>query len=71
MTIADNPALHRHLDDLAAAGARFLDPATGRDKATPIPSGTGAQVVDHFDPRLLAAQIDALTEPTAQSGPTS
>lgn len=49
------------LDRLAAADMRFLDPRVGHvTRPAPVPSGTGGQVVDDFDPRWVVDAVAAL-----------
>ncbi|WP_219419357.1 flavoprotein [Pseudonocardia nigra] len=53
-----HPAWSGHLDTLAAAGARFVNPITGLvGKPEPVQSGTGPEVVAGFDPAALARVV--------------
>jgi hypothetical protein len=55
-----HPAWSSSLAVLRAAGVRLVDIHTGRLGEVPTKSGTGAEVVERFDPTWLVAQLDAL-----------
>lgn len=58
-----NDRLWRHptwsttLRMLTDAGVRWVDARSGAARPAPVPSGTGARVVDGFDPRWLDAAL--------------
>ncbi|MFG2038136.1 flavoprotein [Dactylosporangium sp. NPDC048998] len=56
-----HPAWPSSLAILHAAGVRLLDIHTGQLGEVPTKSGTGAEVIERFDPAWLVAQLDALT----------
>lgn len=55
-----HPAWSPSLAVLRAAGVRLVDAQTGRLGEVPTKSGTGAEVVERFDPAWVVAQLDAL-----------
>ncbi|MFE7203873.1 flavoprotein [Pseudonocardia alni] len=56
-----HPAWAGTLDLLTAAGVRFLDPRVGHvTRPEPVPSGTGGEVVENFDPRWVVDAVGAL-----------
>jgi phosphopantothenoylcysteine synthetase/decarboxylase len=57
-----HPAWSRNLTALADAGVTMLDVHTGAVGASAVESGTGGQVVEHFDPQWLPAQLKRLRE---------
>lgn len=57
-----HPAWAGTLDQLGAAGVRFLNPRSGHvTRPEPVPSGTGGQVVEDFDPRWIVDAVGALS----------
>jgi phosphopantothenoylcysteine decarboxylase len=55
-----HPAWSSSLGVLRAAGVRLVDIHTGQLGEVPTKSGTGAEVIERFDPVWLVAQLDAL-----------
>jgi hypothetical protein len=54
-----HPAWTSSLAVLRAVGVRLVDIQTGQLGESPVKSGTGAEVVERFDPAWLVAQLDA------------
>jgi phosphopantothenoylcysteine synthetase/decarboxylase len=57
-----HPVWSRNLTALVDAGVTMLDVHTGAVGASAVESGTGGQVVAHFDPEWLPAQLKRLRE---------
>jgi hypothetical protein len=55
-----HPAWSANLAVLRGAGVRLVDINTGRLGEAPIKSGTGAEVMERFNPAWIVAQVDAL-----------
>ncbi|MET7401185.1 flavoprotein [Dactylosporangium sp. NPDC005572] len=56
-----HPAWASSLAVLRATGVRLVDIHTGQLGEVPTKSGTGAEVIERFDPAWLVAQLGALT----------
>lgn len=54
-----HPAWALSLTALRSVGVRLVDVQTGRLGAAPVTSGTGATVVERFDPAWLVSHLDA------------
>jgi len=55
-----HPSWARSLAILAESDATFIDIRTGALGTSPVPSGTGGEVVANFDPAWIASRLAAL-----------